>query len=101
MSLPNKTRFLVTIYDLVYYNARVMRVLFFIFFFYYFFFLLLQMHWGLRIGFPAFKTLKYFSQEYSDSSVLVARLIYSFIVSADTSSSVFYVYYCFTALFKA
>ena len=98
--MPNKTRFLVTIYDLVYYNARVMRVLFFIFFFITFF-LLLQMHWGLRIGFPAFKTLKYFSQEYSDSSVLVARLIYSFTVSAGTSSSVFYVYYCFTALFKA
>ena len=31
---------------------------------------------------------------YSESSVLVARLIYSFIVSAGTSSSVFYVYYC-------
>ena len=48
---------------------------------------------GLHIGFPAFQTFKNFSQEYSDFFVLVARLICSFIVSAGTSSTVFYVYY--------
>ena len=93
--MPNKTRFLMTIYDLVWYNARVTRVLFFLFilFICFYFFILLQMNWGLHIGFPAFQTFKHFSQEYSDSSVLVARPIYSFIVSAGESSSVFYVYY--------
>ena len=51
------------------------------------------MNWGIHISFPAFQTFKHFTQEYSDSSVLVARTIYSFIVSAGTRSSVFYVYY--------
>ena len=69
------------------------------------------MNLGLHIGFPAFQTFKpfsvrstqicfqsgvlrfVFSQEYSDWSVLVVWLIYPFIVSAGTSSGVFYVYY--------
>ena len=36
------------------------------------------------MGFQTFQTFKHFSQEYSDSFVLAARLIYSFIVSAGT-----------------
>ena len=83
--------FFMTIYDLVYYNAGITRVL--LFFFLFFFYFSLQMNLGLHIGFPAFQTFKHFSQKYSDSSVLVARLIYSYIISAGTSSSVFYVYY--------
>ena len=73
--------FLMTIYDLLYYYARVTR-----FFFLFYLFFLLQMKWGLHVGFPA--CFKHFSQEYSDSCVLVPRLIHSFIVSAGTSSSV-------------
>ena len=58
------------------------------------------MDWGLHIGFPAFQTFEPFSQEYSDSSVLVSRVIYSFIVSAGKSSSAFYVYYYCLLEFK-
>ena len=36
------------------------------------------------LGFPTFQTIQHFSQEYSDFSVPVARLICSFIVSAGT-----------------
>ena len=48
--------------------------------------------------FIIFQAFQHFSQEYSDSSFLVARLIYSFIVSCSyhvtvTSSSVFQCYY--------
>ena len=51
------------------------------------------MNWCLHIGFQAFQTFKHFSQEYSDSSVLVTWLIFLFIVSAGMSFIVFYVYY--------
>ena len=84
--MPSKTGFLMTIHDFVYYNARVTRV---------WYFFLLQMNWGLHN--PTFQAFKHFSLGYSDSSVIVARLIYSFIVCRYhvkvTSSSVFYVYY--------
>ena len=40
------------------------------------------MNWGLHN--PTFQTFKHFSLEYSDSSVFVARLKYSFIFSVGT-----------------
>ena len=40
------------------------------------------MNWGLNN--PTFQTFKHFSQEYSDSSVFIAQLINSFIVSAGS-----------------
>ena len=78
--MPNNTRFVVTIYDLVYFNARVTRVLFYFIIFFYFRWISVYI-----IGFQAFQTFKHFSQEYSDSSVLVTRLIFLFIVSAVIS----------------
>ena len=56
------------------------------------------MNVDLQIGLFNISAFRNSSQEYSDSSILVARLIYSFIVSCSyhataTSFSVFYFYY--------
>ena len=40
------------------------------------------MNWGLHN--PTFQTFKHFSLGFSDSSVFVARLTYSFIISVGT-----------------
>ena len=72
--MPNKTRFLMTIYELVWYYWGIEGLIFFT---------LDELgytHWA----FQHFRLSNILVKEYSNSSVLVAWLIYSFIVSAGT-----------------